>query len=293
MYYSSAEKRFRCALYVYMALIIVIAIVVGLPATFGQEAPPPIPARLFDEEGKPRVAPPEPEAVYQITQGSGIAPEYPAYSLARFSIGDVTAAIDVYTIYNGQVFVTEAVETKRKGEFVFTGPPGKYTIRITTYDPTKGFATVTANTTIKGGTGPIPVDPVLPPPVEPIPPVPVDPGSPSTGPPAEGRFGIGLVAYNWLVTNRPSDARGIKELATIYEWAGTVKVDGNNAALLNAELKARIDPIYAANPNLADLRKVMQAQATRLISKGLLKTFDEFQQAYKETALGFRAAYGK
>lgn len=317
------EKNFRRLIYVIMAWLVVIAVVAGLPATFGQERPDGISinnktGQVYDKDNNPiewkpewgvkpklpaaliaalqHEPPPPPEPVEKQFTGTAlyqgaIPSEFPAYSLAKFYIGDVTATIDVYTVYNGQVLVTEAIETKRKGEFVFTGPPGKYTIRITTYDPTKGFATVTANTVIKGGTGPITPDPVLPPPVEPDPPV--DPGSPATGPPAEGQYGIGLIAYNWLVTNRPANTTGVKQLAAAYEWAATVKVEGNNTDLLNTELKARIDPIYAANPNLADLRKVMQTQATRLISKGLLKKFDEFQTAYKETALGFRAAYGK
>lgn len=266
------EKRFQYCVYVYVFFIIVYAIVAGIPATFGQDELPP---------------PPEP-----VPQYATVANEYLAYSLAKINVGDAIAAIDVYTIWNGQVVVTEAVETKKKGEFVFTGPPGKYTIRITTYDPAKGFATYTAYTVIKSA-GNNPVDPISP--VDPVvPPTPVDPNTPSTGPPAEGKFGIGLVAYNWLVKNRPGNVTGVRQLAAAYEWAASAKPTGNSPITsLNAELKKRIDPIYEADPSLAGLRTAMQSIAGRHISTGIMSNLDDYQTAYRETAIGIRAAYGK
>ncbi len=264
-------------IYLWMMLVSTFGTCYGCKVAFGQEVPPePVPVET---------------AKFHVAPSSGIPAEYSAYTLCRFNLGEVKAAVDVYTIYNGKVLVTEAIETSKKGEFVFTGPPGKYTIRITTYDPTKGFATISAETVIKSPSGV--VDP-LPPPVDPQAPVtPVDPNTPTTGPPAEGKFGIGLVAYNWLVLNRPGNVVAVRQIAANYEWAAKA-LETKSIKEVGDELTKRNDLIYDSNKALQPLREAIREIGNRHVNvSGIIRTLSEFQTAYQETSIGIRAAVGK
>lgn len=190
-------------------------------------------------------------------------------------------------IFTGGNFV-EAVETKNKGEFVFTGPVGRYTIRVSAFDPELGFISRTQTMEIRGGTEPIgpvnPTDPVTPP-------IPVDPGSPSTGPPPEGYTGLGPLVYEVLVKDRP-DIKATKQLASNFEWAATVK--GVELLAIINELKKRNEGVYTATPGLKSFKDAWVEHVNRQITHGvLLPDITEHQRAYAETAAGIRAAYGK
>lgn len=242
-------------------------------------------AQVAAQEAPP--ADPEPIPVYAPT----ITQENAAYSLVKITLDPaVESSLAILTLDNEKhLIVIEAVETKTKGEFVFTGPPGKYIVRVTSWQAGKGFTTATYQTVIKPPGPGLPTPPVTPTDPE-IPPTPVDPNTPSTGPPKEGQFGIGLVAYNWLVKNRPTNSQAVKQLAANYEWASKSTLPLKE---LVAELTKRNNVVYTAEPSLKGLQDVMRAQATRLQENGLLVTLEEFKQAYKETAIGIKAAYGE
>lgn len=273
----------RTGLYLYMLVISTAALLYGGSIAFGQPLAPPIPAGERGELPLEPMKQVEAEATIQL----GVAPEYPAYNLNIIKLsGGANYDVLIFTLYNNNLYIINTIETKNKGEFVFTGPPGKYSIRISAFEEGKGFTSTTATTVIKPAVG----QPVPPSPTDPVTPPPVDPGNPSTGPPAEGKFGIGLVAYDWLVKNRPGNAAAVKQLAANYEWASAAP---QITQAIATELSKRNEAVYASDPTLKGLKDAIRAIATRHVETGIMSTEDDFRTAYKETAVGIRAAYGK
>jgi len=65
----------------------------------------------------------------------------------------------VMTVYKNNIVFIDTVPTSNKGEWVFTGPPGQYAVRLSAYDPTNGVTVETGNVII-GEPAPPPPPPV-------------------------------------------------------------------------------------------------------------------------------------
>lgn len=66
----------------------------------------------------------------------------------------------VMTVYKGNIVFVDTVQTSNKGEWVFTGPPGQYAVRLSSYNPTTGVSVDTGNVII-GEPAPPPPPPVV------------------------------------------------------------------------------------------------------------------------------------
>lgn len=92
-----------------------------------------------------------------------IMPETPVgvYKLVRIRSTNHGTHYDlmVMTIADGEILFVDTVETAARNEWVFTGPPGKYSIRLTVFNPETGFNAVTGSVVI----GEAPVPPQTPP----------------------------------------------------------------------------------------------------------------------------------
>lgn len=65
----------------------------------------------------------------------------------------------VMTVYKGNIVFVDTIQTANKGEWVFTGPPGQYAVRLSSYNPTTGVSIDTGNVII-GEPAPPPPPPV-------------------------------------------------------------------------------------------------------------------------------------
>lgn len=65
----------------------------------------------------------------------------------------------VMTVYKNNIVFVDTVPTANKGEWVFTGPPGQYAVRLSSYNPTTGVNVDTGNVII-GEPAPPPPPPV-------------------------------------------------------------------------------------------------------------------------------------
>lgn len=95
-----------------------------------------------------------------------VIPDKPVdvYKLVRIKTTEDAKFFDLFvmTINNNKLIFIDSVPTSNKGEWVFTGPPGEYSIRLSAYNPDTGVKVTVGNMTIG--------EPVPPPP-PPKPPV--------------------------------------------------------------------------------------------------------------------------
>lgn len=235
--------------------------------------------------------PPEPAPVAATAEmvTLKVPTKVPAYNVVTiFAAGGGTHHdILVFTTYKGQTVFVPVYSLKAGGNYAFTGPPGKYSIRATAYNAEFGFLYSTASMEIVGADG---GEPVVVKPIDPeVPPVPVDPGSPATGPPAPKRFGFGPVVYEVLVKDRPPVA-AVAKLKANFQWGVDSKLE---LAALIAEMKKRNDALVKENPSLKRLMEEWIGNANFRIQEEIIKTIDEHKEAFSETLEGIEAAYGK
>ena len=80
-----------------------------------------------------------------------IAPEKAAvYSLVRIAAQTQADHYDVQvmSVQEGRIVFSKVQKTNQPGQWVFTGSPGVYAIRVTSFDKTKGFTSEVGETTI-------------------------------------------------------------------------------------------------------------------------------------------------
>jgi len=213
----------------------------------------------------------------------------PAFELVRIDVSPAMTPKDVMVmaVIQGEVRFLEVVETT-SGQFVFTGPPGRYSIRVTVASD-RGFAYATGNVVIGDGQ---PVQPQPPPvqPVQPQPPVPQPP--PVDGavkPPGEGVYGFGPVVFKEAFAIRAKHAASLQRLAENFEWAATAEVASLEELI--KKLGDRNLPLYVPEGDWAAYRGAWLAQANRLRENGILPdTLDDHRIVFRETAAGLRAA---
>lgn len=80
------------------------------------------------------------------------------YKLVKIKTDKTASFYDVMvmTVYKNNIVFIDAVPTANKGEWVFTGPPGQYAVRLSSYDPTIGVNVETGNVIIGEPTPPPP-----------------------------------------------------------------------------------------------------------------------------------------
>jgi len=193
----------------------------------------------------------------------------------------------VMTIYNGNIAFVDTVATSHAGEWVFTGPPGQYSIRLTTFAKDSGFDAITGTVTIGGNPNPTP-NPNPNPQPQPNPSLP------------EGQFGFAPAMYDIIIKNVPKEQ---------HKYANNVANSlADNFESLAAKIAAGgITSVNQANTELSGLNRftfnndqnVINAwmpffnawttKANDLLRSGKLKgTVADYQIVYTETAKALR-----
>jgi hypothetical protein len=193
----------------------------------------------------------------------------------------------VMTIASGQIMFVDTVATANSGEWVFTGPPGQYSIRLTSFDPNTGFNATTGTVTI--GTNPNPPTPPNPP-GPPNPPVPPDVVIP------EGKYGFGPLSYNVVTTQVTADYRSYaSKLADNFEAvaAGIAAGSYKTPDEANKELAGRNRFTFSSDPTALTawmpFFNAWSAKTTELNKAGKLPNMAaEYALVYKETSVGLR-----
>lgn len=148
--------------------------------------------------------------------------EVDEYSLVKLKSDKVGKSYDlmVMVVRDNTIVFTDTIATSNIGEWVFTGPPGKYSVRLSVWDG-ESFSVTTGNVEIKRLTPPTPVPPPAPVPTpnpNPVPsptPNPVPNPSPVVIP--EGKF-VGKSLYDVIMSKVPASERGYAEkLADNFE----------------------------------------------------------------------------
>lgn len=214
------------------------------------------------------------------------------YKLGRITIEGSPKFVDIMLMRfdNKSITFAEVVETKQKGVYVFTGAPGKYSIRIVAFDETKGFTHETRETEIvasiggdggdDGGSGGSGEPPVEPPTVDPNEPPLVDNGIDPPGVP-EGVYGFGTLSYSEAM-KLPNPSAVASKVAANFAWAATAPGD---ITVIMQQLADRNAPIYT--PEWQPFRVAWKAHADRLVLHGILpQTIEDYRVAWKETANG-------
>lgn len=209
------------------------------------------------------------------------------YSLVRVNTDSTAKHLDllVLTVQGGAVQFVEVVPTINQGEWVFTGPPGEYSLRLTTFDTEAGITTATGRVTI-GTPGPVPPGPVPPGPNPPPGPSPVPDGTFAFGPlcyaeamkvPTPHRAKAAALAENFKqVANRLRDGDLSTPADAIREVAGM-----NNLTLSGA----------GESDAWKGWRSAWKAHADKLAADGKLTNKpDDYVTAFYETAAGLAAA---
>lgn len=230
------------------------------------------------------------------------------YKFVRIKSSESASHFDllVMTNLNGQILFIDAVETSHKNEWVFTGPPGQYSIRLTSFDVDTGFSSTTGNVVIGVPPAPTPV----PVPPGPNPPGPVPPGpTPNPSPVVvipDGKFAIGPLVYKVVREQVPASSKSFKnsegkdiyyanQLADNFEGVAAAIAAGSfkTPDEANKELAGRNRLTFATNP--AALTAWMPfftawaEKATELNKAGKLPNVAaEYRLFYLETVEGLR-----
>lgn len=212
------------------------------------------------------------------------------YKLVRIKTTKVADFYDilVMTISNSNILFVDTVPTANTGEWVFTGPPGQYSVRLTMFGKDTGFNSATGTVTIGTPTPPVPPTPPTPP-GPPVPPVPIP----------DGKYGLGPVSFNVASTQVPADFRKYastvnNSLADNFESVAAAIAAGSftTADAANKELAGKnrftlSDP--AALNAWMPFFNAWTAKVTDLNKAGKLPNIaSEYAVAYKETAVGLR-----
>lgn len=213
------------------------------------------------------------------------------YKLVKIKTDKVATFYDllVMTVYNGNIVFVDTVQTSNKGEWVFTGPPGQYAIRLSCYDQTTGISVETGNVIIGQPSPPTPPNPPNP--------TPTPTPTPNPAPVFTEKYGFSTLAYNSAMKVEATARKQYKEsLANNFESVAAAIAAGSfdtpNAA--NTELAGRNRMTF--NNNQTEINKWLQfftdwqTQATQLNKDGKLPNLvDEYRLIYLETAKGLRA----
>lgn len=212
------------------------------------------------------------------------------YSLVRVNTDATAKYLDllVMTVQGGAVQFVEVVPTINQGEWVFTGPPGEYSLRLTTFDAETGITTATGRVTI--GVPPTP-------PPGPNPPNPPTPPTPPTPPPVpEGTFGFGPVCYTAAMQVPTPHRAKAAALADNFKQVANRLRDGDLATPSDAIREvAGMNNLTLSSPAESDAwkgwRAAWKAHADKLAADGKLTNKpDDYVTAFYETAAGLAAA---
>lgn len=213
------------------------------------------------------------------------------YKLVRIKTDKVASFYDVMvmTVYNANIVFIDAVPTANKGEWVFTGPPGQYAVRLSAYEPTSGVSVETGNVII-GVPVPIPnPNPTPNPTPNPI---------PNPTPVFTEVYGFSTLSFNSAMKVEVTARKQYKDaLADNFEAVAAAIAAGSfdtpNAS--NTELAGRHRLTF--NNNQTEINKWLvfftdwQAKATELNKAGKLPNLvQEYRLVYLETARGLRAS---
>lgn len=215
----------------------------------------------------------------------------------------------VLTVRGSEVMFVDTVKTANNGEWVFTGPPGKYSIRLSVCDPTAGCKSMTGNVTI--GKVPVPQPTPQPTPTPtptPTPqPTPTPTPSPTPTPPIgpvtipEDTYGMTKWAYDALNAIPIGDRMPAVELANNFESVasaiaaggiktpqeGNLKLSEKNRATLNVPAGIQPShPYYKFFVSFAD-------RLTDLNRSGKLpNSANAYKDVYLESCAGMRLVMG-
>jgi hypothetical protein len=193
--------------------------------------------------------------------------------------------LSVLTIYQNNILYVETVETSTRGEWVFTGPPGQYSIRLASFTDGVGFSAITGTVTI-GGTIPPGPGPGPNPDPNPVPNVP------------EGKYGFGPAMYDVVAKKIPADVR-VKyapKLADNFESvaAGIAAGSWKTPTEANRELAGKNRFTFqgddAALQAWMPFFEAWSARAADLNKAGKLPNLaSEYAEVYRETQAGLKA----
>ncbi len=195
--------------------------------------------------------------------------------------------LSVLTIYNNTIQFVETIETRTPGEWVFTGPPGQYSIRLSSFTDGVGFSAVTGTVTIGGGP--------VPPPPGPGP----GPGPGPVVPPSipEGKYGFGPAMYKVVMEKVPADIakKYATKVADNFEAvaAGIAAGSWKTPTEANKELAGKNRFTFQGDD--AGLKAWMpffeawSAKTTELNKAGKLPNVAaEYAEVYRETQAGLK-----
>lgn len=211
------------------------------------------------------------------------------YSLVRVSTDSTARYLDllVMTVQNGSVQFVETVQTTNQGEWVFTGPAGEYSLRLTTFDQEAGITTATGRVTI-GAPAPSP-DP-------PKPPEPPQPPTPPPAPVPDGVYGFGPLSYTEGMKVAAASRSKAAALADNFDSVAAQLAAGGDVATPQdalREIGGRNNLTLTAPADAAawtPWRAAWKAKADALNASGKLTNKPEdYVTAFRETAVGLRA----
>ena len=193
--------------------------------------------------------------------------------------------LSVLTIYGPNILYVETVETSTRGEWAFTGPPGQYSIRISSFTEGTGFSAVTGTVNIGG---------VVPPGPNPQPQP--DP-NPNPNLP-EGKYGFAPLMYDAIVKKVPRDVavKYAGQIADNFESiaAGIAAGSWKTPTEANKELTGKNRFTFsgddAALQAWVPFFEAWSARATELNKAGKLPNIAaEYAAVYRETETALRA----
>lgn len=205
----------------------------------------------------------------------------------------------VLTVRGSDILFVDTVKTANDGEWVFTGPPGKYSIRLSVCDPSMGCKSMTGNVVIGKVVVPIPT-PIPTPTPQPTPsPTPTPPVGPVVIP--QDEYGMTKWAYDLINTIPVGDRLPAVELANNFESVASaiaaggiktpseanLKLSERNRATLNVPAGIQSShPYYKFFIGFAD-------RLTEMNKSGKLpNSVNAYKDVYLETCAGMRLAMG-
>lgn len=232
------------------------------------------------------------------------ADEYTIVHLKTNAVGQYYDLM-VLSVRGSDVVFVDTVKTAVSGEWVFTGPPGKYSIRLSVCDPNTGCKSMTGNVIIGKVVTPVPVPTPTPAPVptpNPTPnPTPTPQPTPPVGPVVIPQDTYGMTQWGYDNVKNIADKQYIAGLADNFESiasaiaAGGIKTpqDANlklserNRATLNVPAGIQSNhPYYPFFINYS-------AKVTELNKSNKLPNLvNAYKDMYLEMAKGLRLAIG-